>query len=39
MPRHGIIIAAKDLSAAVDCLERLNTNAWCIIAQKILLLK
>jgi len=36
MPRHGIIIAAKDLYAAIDTLERSNTNAWCIITQKIL---
>ena len=37
MPQHGIFIAGKDLWEAVDALERINTNAWCLIARKILL--
>jgi L-fuculose-phosphate aldolase len=37
MPQHGIFIAGKDLWEAVDNLERINTNAWCLIARKILL--
>lgn len=36
MPRHGIIIAGKDLFAAIDALERIDVNARCIIAAKIL---
>ena len=37
MPQHGIFIAGKNLWEAVDALERINTNAWCLIARKILL--
>ena len=36
MPLHGIFIAGKDLFQAVDALERINTNAWCLIAQKMI---
>lgn len=32
MPQHGIFIAAPDLRRAIDCLDRMNTNAWCNIA-------
>jgi L-fuculose-phosphate aldolase len=31
--RHGIFVAGKDLLAAVDALERLDWNAWCILSQ------
>jgi L-fuculose-phosphate aldolase len=31
--RHGIFVAGKDLWATVDALERLDWNAWCILAQ------
>lgn len=34
MPRHGIILAGKDLYATVDALERIDTNCWCILAQR-----
>lgn len=33
LPRHGIIVAGKDLLAAIDALERIDWNAWCILAQ------
>jgi L-fuculose-phosphate aldolase len=33
LPTHGIFVAGKDLLAAVDALERLDWNAWCILAQ------
>ncbi len=33
MPKHGIVVAGKDLFAALDALERIDWNAWCIIAQ------
>lgn len=31
--KHGIFVAGKDLLAAIDALERLDWNAWCILAQ------
>jgi len=34
MPRHGIIVAGVDLWAAIDALEVINLNAWCLIAGK-----
>jgi L-fuculose-phosphate aldolase len=33
LPEHGIIVAGKDLLAAVDATERIDWNAWCILAQ------
>ena len=33
MPRHGIILASGDLLTAVDCLERINNNAFAVMAQ------
>lgn len=36
MPRHGILVAGKDLLAAIDSLERIDWNAWCIIAMRLL---
>ncbi len=36
MPRHGIIAAGKDLMATVDAVERIDWNAWCILAQGLL---
>jgi L-fuculose-phosphate aldolase len=36
LPRHGVIAAGKDLFAAVDAVERINWNAWCILAQRLL---
>jgi L-fuculose-phosphate aldolase len=36
LPGHGIIVAGKDLLAAVDALERIDTNAFCILAQKLM---
>jgi L-fuculose-phosphate aldolase len=36
MPRHGIILAGPDLFAVVDALERIDTNAWVILAQRML---
>lgn len=34
LPKHGIFVAAPDMNRAIDCLERMNTNAWCYIVQK-----
>jgi L-fuculose-phosphate aldolase len=36
VPRHGIFIVAKDLFAGLDALERIDWNAWCVLAQKLL---
>jgi L-fuculose-phosphate aldolase len=36
LPRHGIIVAGKDILAAIDAVERIDWNAWCILAQKLL---
>ncbi|MEW5959849.1 MAG: class II aldolase/adducin family protein [Chloroflexota bacterium] len=33
LPKHGILVAGKHLLAAIDALERIDWNAWCIIAQ------
>lgn len=34
LPRHGIIVAGKELFATLDALERIDTNCWCIMAQR-----
>ena len=34
IPYHGIVVAGKDLLATVDALERIDWNAWCILAGK-----
>lgn len=33
LPKHGIIVAGLDLLAAIDALERIDWNAWCILSQ------
>jgi len=34
MPRHGVIAAGKDLMTVLDCLQRMNTNAFAVLAQQ-----
>ncbi len=36
LPAHGIIVAGKDLLAAIDALERIDWNAWCILARRLM---
>lgn len=36
LPKHGILVAGKDLWHASDALERIDWNAWCLIAMKML---
>ena len=36
MPKHGIIIAGNELHAVFDTLVKINMNAWCILAEKML---
>ncbi len=33
LPKHGIVVAGLDLWAAIDALERIDWNAWCILSQ------
>ncbi len=34
MPRHGLILASLDMMVALDCLERMNNNAFSVLVQK-----
>jgi L-fuculose-phosphate aldolase len=34
MPRHGIIVAGVDLMTVLDCVQRMNTNAFAVLAQQ-----
>ena len=34
LPHHGIVVAGKELLAAVDALDRIDWNAYCILVQK-----
>jgi L-fuculose-phosphate aldolase len=36
IPHHGIVIVGKDLLGTLDSLERVDWNAWCIIAGRLL---
>ena len=36
LPRHGIVVAGLDLAATADATERIEWNAWCILAQKLI---
>ena len=36
LPRHGILVAGKDLLAAADALERIDWNAWCVLAMRLI---
>jgi L-fuculose-phosphate aldolase len=36
LPRHGIFVAGKELFATLDALERIDTNCWCIMAQRLI---
>lgn len=36
LPEHGIFIAGADLYKAIDCLERMNVNAYCNLAQRLI---
>ena len=36
IPYHGIVVAGKGLMACLDALERIDWNAWCILAQKLM---
>jgi L-fuculose-phosphate aldolase len=36
IPYHGIILAGKDFDKTLDALERIDTNAYCLLAHKLL---
>lgn len=36
IPYHGIILAGEDFDKTLDALERVNKNAYCLIARKAL---
>lgn len=36
LPKHGIFVISKDIDLCLDAVERINWNAWCILAQKLL---
>ena len=36
LSKHGVFIAGKDLYAAYDTLAKVDLNAWCLRAQKVL---
>ncbi|MBE0695862.1 MAG: class II aldolase/adducin family protein [Anaerolineaceae bacterium] len=36
IPFHGVILAGRDFLLVLDALERVNTNAYCILARKML---
>jgi L-fuculose-phosphate aldolase len=36
IPRHGMIVAGRNLDLTLDAVERIDTNAWVILAGKML---
>lgn len=36
LSKHGIVVAGLDLLAALDALERIDWNAWCILSQSLM---
>jgi L-fuculose-phosphate aldolase len=36
IPYHGVVVVGKDLLGTLDSLERIDWNAWCIIAGRFL---
>ena len=36
MPRHGIIVAAKKILVALDCLDRIHNNAFAVLFGKLI---
>jgi L-fuculose-phosphate aldolase len=36
MPQHGIILAGIKIMDVLDSLERIDTNAYCLITQSLL---
>jgi len=36
MPKHGIFMVGADLYTVLDAVERIDTNAWCIMSQSLI---
>jgi ribulose-5-phosphate 4-epimerase/fuculose-1-phosphate aldolase len=36
LSRHGIIVVARDLFGCLDVVERMDLNAWSLLAQRLL---
>lgn len=36
IPMHGIVVVSQDLLAALDALERIDWNAWCLLARRLI---
>jgi L-fuculose-phosphate aldolase len=36
LAKHGVFVISKDIDLCLDAVERINWNAWCILAQKML---
>lgn len=36
LAQHGIFAVSKDILLCLDAVERINWNAWCILAQKLM---
>jgi len=36
LPKHGLFTVSKDIYLCLDAVERIDWNAWCILAQKLL---
>lgn len=36
LPKHGIFVAGKDLYVCLEAVTKIDMNAWCVLAQKLL---
>jgi len=36
IPYHGIVIVGKELMGALDSLERIDWNAWCVLSSRLI---
>lgn len=36
LPKHGVFIAGKELYACLEALVKIDMNAWCILARKLM---
>lgn len=36
LPKHGVFVAGKDLYICLEALTKVDMNAWCVLAQKLL---
>lgn len=36
LPKHGVFVAGKDLYTCLEAVVKVDMNAWCVLAQKLL---